>query len=174
MHSGRTPRPVRRVARAWIATLAAAGLVLACGFQVRGTTALPFRTLHVQAPESSELGARLMRAIESSGTTRLVKSRDEAEARLTVTGEMREKSILTLDAAGRVREFRLTSRMGFSLSGRGGHDLLPSGTVVATRDITFADSQVLAKESEEALLYRDLQEDLVQQMLRRLAAASSR
>jgi len=29
---------------------------------------------------------------------------------------------------------------------------------------------VLAKESEEALLYRDMQSDLVQQILRRLAA----
>ncbi|MFN0162016.1 MAG: LPS assembly lipoprotein LptE, partial [Burkholderiales bacterium] len=36
----------------------------------------------------------------------------------------------------------------------------------------FNDTQVLAKESEEALLYRDMQTDMVQQVLRRLAATA--
>ncbi len=39
------------------------------------------------------------------------------------------------------------------------------------RDISFNDSQRLSKESEEVLLYRDMQTDLVQQLMRRIAAA---
>ena len=39
-----------------------------------------------------------------------------------------------------------------------------------TRDISFND-QVLAKEAEEVLLYRDMQTDMVQQIVRRLSAA---
>ena len=38
-------------------------------------------------------------------------------------------------------------------------------------NLTFNDSAVLSKESEEGLLYRDMQSDMVQQIMRRLAAA---
>ena len=43
--------------------------------------------------------------------------------------------------------------------------------LLGPRDITFNDSQVLAKEQEEALLYRDMLSDLVTQIMRRLQAA---
>jgi hypothetical protein len=39
--------------------------------------------------------------------------------------------------------------------------------------MAFDETQVLAKESEEALLYRDMQADLVQQIMRRLAAVKT-
>lgn len=42
--------------------------------------------------------------------------------------------------------------------------------ITQQRDITFNESAALAKEAEEILLYRDMQNDIVQQMLRRLAA----
>ena len=41
------------------------------------------------------------------------------------------------------------------------------------RDITFNDSETLAKESEEALLYRDMQTDAVQQIIRRVSVIRS-
>jgi LPS-assembly lipoprotein len=37
--------------------------------------------------------------------------------------------------------------------------------------MTFTDSQILAKEWEEQLLFRDMQAQAVQQILRRLSAA---
>jgi len=45
-------------------------------------------------------------------------------------------------------------------------------TTCAKREFNFDDSQVLAKEQEEALLFRDMQADLVDQLIRRLAAAN--
>jgi LPS-assembly lipoprotein len=41
---------------------------------------------------------------------------------------------------------------------------------VLKRDISFNESQVMAKEHEEAMLYRDMQSDVVRQVLRRLSA----
>jgi LPS-assembly lipoprotein len=41
---------------------------------------------------------------------------------------------------------------------------------VLTRDINFNETGALSKEYEEALLYRDMENDLVQQIQRRLAA----
>ena len=55
-----------------------------------------------------------------------------------------------------------------------GHEWVPQGHIVARRDISFNDDLVLSKESEEALLWRDIQNDLVQQLLRRLSTARLR
>jgi LPS-assembly lipoprotein len=87
------------------------------------------------------------------------------------TREERQKVILSLTATGRVREFQLRYIVGFRVVGNKGQDYVPQSTIELTRDVTFNDAEVLAKESEEQLLYRDMQNDMVQQIMRRLAAA---
>ena len=85
--------------------------------------------------------------------------------------EAREKVILSLDTAGRVREYQLRYRVGFRVHDGKGQSWIPTSEIALTRDISFNDSQIIAKENEEALLYRDMQTDMVQQMVRRLARA---
>jgi LPS-assembly lipoprotein len=142
-----------------------------CGFHLRGSQSLPFESIYVGAPANSELGAALRRSIRAGSGTRIADSPQEAEAILAVVGESREKTILTLDTAGRVREFQLRYRFVFRVHDGKGTDLLPQTEILLTRDFTFNDSTLLAKEQEEALLYADMQKDLVQQIVRRLAAA---
>ncbi|MFZ5511236.1 MAG: LPS assembly lipoprotein LptE [Pseudomonadota bacterium] len=156
-----------------IRLLALASLLLlgACGFHLRGPQPLPFASIYVAVADSSELGAALKRNIRAQGTTRVVNSPQEAEAILTVVDERTEKNILSLNSAGRVREYQLVYRFAFRVHNNKGVDLMPRSDIVLTRDITFNDEQVLAKENEEALLYRDMRADLVQQILRRMAAA---
>jgi Rare lipoprotein B len=48
--------------------------------------------------------------------------------------------------------------------------LLPPSSIELRRELTFDASKALAKEAEEALLFRDMQSDAVQQIVRRLAA----
>ncbi len=43
--------------------------------------------------------------------------------------------------------------------------------ILLKRDLLYSDSDVLGKEQEEALLYRDMQTDAVQQVVRRLQVA---
>jgi LPS-assembly lipoprotein len=155
--------------RTLLAALIAA-LLAACGFQLRGAQPLPFESLHIAIAENSELGAQLKRNIRAAGGTRLVDAPQEAQAILAVAGELREKSILSLSSAGRVREFQLRYRFAFRVHDLKGREYIPLNEIVLTRDISFSDTQVLAKEQEEVLLYRDMQNDLVQQLMRRLAA----
>jgi LPS-assembly lipoprotein len=54
-----------------------------------------------------------------------------------------------------------------------GRELIPETEITQQRDISFNESAVLAKEAEEGLLYRDMQSDIVQQLLRRIAAVKS-
>jgi LPS-assembly lipoprotein len=87
------------------------------------------------------------------------------------TEETRQKEILSLTGTGRVREFQLRYRVGFRVSDNKGGDYVPQNTIILTRDITFNDTEILAKEQEEQLLFRDMQSDMVQQIMRRLATA---
>ena len=154
-----------------VAILALAWLTASCGFQLRGQARLPFETLYIGVPEISQLGAELKRNIIAGTHTRLVNDATQAQAILSISAEDRSKSILSFDTSGRVREFQLRYRLSFRVHDSRGRDYLPHSEIQLTRDISFNDAQVLAKEAEELLLYRDMQSDMVQQILRRLSAA---
>ena len=153
------------------AALAAALVFLAgCGFQPRGQAQLPFETIYI--PGSSSLAIELRRNVTAASKTRLVDSPGTAQAVFGFTQETREKTILTFTSAGRVNEYRLRYRVGFRVTdAKGAQVYLPTNEILLTRDMTYNDAQVIAKEAEEALLYRDMQTDMVQQILRRLVAA---
>ncbi len=145
------------------------GITAGCGFQMRGSSSLPFETLYI--PGSSTMGVELKRNIAAGTGTRPVNTPEEAQAQIIFTQDMREKVILSLNTAGRVREFKLRHRVGFRVVDSGGREYLPLNEIVLTRDVSFNDAQLLAKEAEETLLYREMQADMVQQIMRRLGAA---
>lgn len=91
---------------------------------------------------------------------------------LSILSEAQEKVILSLNTQGRVREYQLRYRVVFRVASPKGPEFIPPTTVLLTRDITFND-QVLAKETEEVQLYREMRSDLVQQIVRRLGAAKA-
>ena len=149
--------------------LALALLLSGCGFQLRGTAELPFETVFVSGTGGIVLDVK--RNIEAGSRTVVVDDPKTAQAVLEFTQEARQKDILSLSAAGRVREFRLLYRVGFRVHDGKGGEYLPVSTLQLARDITYSDADVLAKETEEQLLYRDMQSDMVRQIIRRLAEA---
>lgn len=161
---------MRSVLRVTLLALLLAGLA-ACGFQLRGSYTLPYESIYISVPDYSVIGANLKRAIRASHSTRLADTAADAQANFVPTVELREPIILSLSSAGRVREKRLRYRYGYRVIDAKGRDLVLPGMVELTRDLTYADSDVLAKTQEEDLLWRDMETDLVQQLMRRLAAA---
>jgi LPS-assembly lipoprotein len=155
--------------RYWI--VLASVLLSACGFQLRGAYSLPFDTLYVAQPEVSELRAVIKRNIEASTQTRVVGDAKQAQATLQVLADAPVKKILSLNSAGRVREYQLERTFTFRLVDAKNQEYLPTSTIRISREMTFDDTALLSKEGEEVLLWRDIQNDLVQQLMRRLAAA---
>jgi len=154
-----------------VAAIVLLGLLTGCGFQLRGQARLPFETLHVAIPAISPLGIELRRHIIAGTGTRLVDAPAKAQAILELVSEERSKTILSFDTSGQVREYQLRYRLIFRVHDPRGRDYVPPSEIRLTREISYSSTQVLAKESEEQLLYRDMQSDVVQQLLRRLAAA---
>ena len=141
-----------------------------CGFHLRGSAPVPFNTLYIPNAKSG-IALDLKRNIEAGTNAKVIDDPKKADAILELSGESREKIILSLTGTGRVREFRLRYRMGYRLHDGKGGEYVPPSVVQLQRDVTYDDSAILAKEAEEQLLFRDMQTDMVQQVLRRLASA---
>jgi LPS-assembly lipoprotein len=144
-------------------------LLAACGFQLRGAAQLPFNTLYLQAGYTSPLAHEIRRSLRTSNV-RLVDSPANADATLIIMSELREKQILSLSGQGTVREYQLRYRIGYQVTDGKSTTLIAPTEIMLKRDVSYQDSQVLAKEAEEANLYRDMQTDAVNQLVRRLQA----
>ncbi len=145
----------------------------ACGFALRGSGgsySMPFKSIYLGFADTSALGTELRRNLRAGDRVDVVADMGKADARFEVLSENRAKSILSLNAQGRVREYLLNYTLVFRVLDNKGEELLGPTEIALKRPLTFNETQVLAKEQEEALLYRDMQTDLVQQIMRRLAA----
>jgi LPS-assembly lipoprotein len=158
----------RRLALATICTAA----LSACGFKLRGSVNLPFNALFSGLPENSLLAAELHRAIEGAGAKVITESikLNAAQVILDSLQDLREKVVLGQNVSGQVKEFQLRVRYRFRLRDQQGRELIPETELLLQREISYSEATALAKESEEAGLYRNMQSDIVQQVLRRLAA----
>lgn len=159
--------------RTLLLTLAPAALLAACGFRLRGVPEFGFDTLYIAAPTTSALARELQRTLEGSGgklqVLRDPASLPQAQAILDLLQEQPERVVVGLNASGQVRELQLRLRIRFKLRTLEGTELIPETELLQQRDISYNETIALAKEAEEALLYRDMRTDLVQQLMRRLA-----
>jgi LPS-assembly lipoprotein len=150
---------------------AATGLLSGCGFTLKRPPALSFKTILLAGfAARSPLAAELKTSIDASPTTHVVESPAEAQVVLQAISEAREKVVVAQTAANQIREFELRLRFDFRVRTVAGKDLIPESEIVQRRSLTYTESAALAKEQEEAFLYRSMQSDIVSQVLRRLAS----
>jgi LPS-assembly lipoprotein len=154
-------------------TLAAPALLAGCGFQLRQAPDFAFDSILITGDPNSALANQLRRSLAADGRVNVLPAGTDpnrANVILDLPVEQREKVVVGLNSSGQVREFQLRLRVNFRLYTPGGRELIPSTELLQQRDISFNEAAVLAKEAEETLLYRDMQTDLVQQLMRRLSA----
>jgi len=142
----------------------------ACGFRLRGSASVPFETLYIPQAKSG-IGLELKRNIEANTNAKVIEDPRKAQALLAIAQESRGKQILSLTGAGRVREYKLTYTVSFRVHDGKGGEFVPTNLIELAREMTYLDTLILAKESEEQLLFRDMQNQMVQLMLRRIASA---
>jgi len=153
-----------------VALIAAACMPTGCGFQLRQTPPLPMRSIAlVGFARTSPLAAALKAELERAGVA-LRDNPAQAEAVVDTLADAREKTVAASTAAGQVREVTLRVRFRFRVATPDGRLLLPASDLLLTRDMSYNETAALAKQQEELLLYRAMEDDIVAQVLRRLAA----
>lgn len=152
----------------------AAVLLAGCGFELRRVPHFAFSTIYIGSAPGSALANELKRSIASSdGVTVVASPASNPQVIMDVLGEQREQAVVGLNASGQVREFELRLRFKFKLRTPQGKELIPETELLQQRDISYNETAALSKEAEQNLLYRDMQSDLVQQLMRRLAAVKA-
>lgn len=164
-----TPR--RIFLSGWMAAPLAVGLS-ACGFQLRSVGDYPFRTLYANFAIASPLGVELRRYLLGTGRIEVWSEPSQmlkADAILDILGEERQQVVVGLNALGQVRELQLRLRVRFRLRTPAGEVWIDEVELAQQRDLSFNETAALSKEIEQAMIYRDMQTDIVQQIMRRLA-----
>ena len=143
----------------------------ACGFHLRGSAGsdLPYASMYIALPETAEVRVWLERYLRGSTNTTVSDDAKTATVTFQQLSDSRDKSILSIDARGRVREYRLQMRYRFRLVDAQGREIVAPQEISMNRDMTYDDSQVLSKSMEENLLWRDMTIVLVNQIMRRLS-----
>lgn len=145
-----------------------------CGFHLRGhdlkNAGFPFTSLHLKSAAPTPFIADLQNSLELY-KIKLTSTAAEADITLDIVSERTDKQILAISGAGQIREFQLSYTVSLRAYDKQLNEWLPAGEVALQRSLTYDDAQVLAKEQEEALLFRDMRSDAVQQVMRRLSRA---
>ncbi|WP_296510785.1 LPS assembly lipoprotein LptE [Rhodoferax sp.] len=162
------------LSRRSLCALPLAALLGACGFKLRGKQTYAFETIAVTPEKGAAVAAELSRYLgDMVRPVAPPAGGVPPEVIVDILGETREKVIVALNASGQVREYQLRIKVRFRMRSAQGRDLIEPTDILQERDISFNESAVLAKEAEEVLLYRDMQSDIVQQLLRRIAAVKT-
>jgi LPS-assembly lipoprotein len=175
-HSTSRARPahgtLRRSFLGWSAGALVAGVALGgCGFKLRASQTMAFNTIAVTPERGAGVAGDMSRYFAATLRPVAPGAGGEApEVILDIVQELREKIVVGVNASGQVREYQLRLAVTFKLRTPQGRELIAPTEIEQRREISFNESAVLAKEAEEVLLYRDMQNDITQQLLRRLAA----
>ena len=158
----------RRALLALGAGLCGSGIA-GCDFQLRRSPPLPFARIALigfaaRSPLQQELRQQLATQVQ------VIDNPAQADVVLRALADTRQKTVVASTSASQVREVQLRVRLQFRILTGGGRELAPEAELMLVRDLSYNETQALAKEQEEAQILRDIQSDIVQQVLRRLAA----
>ena len=157
--------------RALLLSLTGAVALAGCGFRLRQPARLSFGSITLlgfarRSPLAEELTRQLRLQVS------VLETPDKADVVLQALTDQRERSVVASTAAAQVRELQLRMKFNFRARTPGGRELIPRAELLVSRDLSYSETQAVAKEHEEAELFREMQSDIVAQVLRRLAAVT--
>lgn len=194
-----TRRHLLRRGGVWMGLLAAASLT-GCGWRIRGAGYnFGFKRIMVLSPgqgpvvdrslsedERTKLGGEMAQAIAGSGLAERLRRELETRYRLQLVSRIAEAEVVCrvlqinqqrlvvgFSGSGRPREIELRTAVTFRVEDPLGRSLIATDTIELRRAISVSESEVLSSDDAEKFQINAMEEDILQQILRRLAAIST-
>lgn len=142
-------------------------LIGGCGFKLQGSHNFVFKRLYIAGASSEEMRIYMKRMIEAGSDTKVLDSPKGADATLSMSFG-RGQNALSFDINGVVQEYQLTTTVRYTLVAANGSTLIPDSSLSVNRAMSYSNQYALAKQTESTLLYRDMDSDIAEQLLRRL------
>ena len=145
----------------------------ACGFTLKAASApLPFKIVQLQSQANSYIAADVSARLLAKGL-QLSTDPKASVPKIALLNEARERAVLSTSAAGGVRQFQLVHRVTVQVYDSAARTWLAPVVYTQTRNLDYNPSQVLAKDLEEQALYKDMQQELVASVIRRVEATAN-
>ena len=144
----------------------------ACGFKLRGSVSIPYKSIVITGNPSPLLRSDLEMMILTGSDSRVVNNSKDADLILEIISEVNTREILAYSSTGQISAYRLNSRVAFQATDQNGVDVVPESEIYVTRDMDFSVSTVLATDVQQQQFTNAMRMDLSLQILRRISAAA--
>lgn len=158
-----------------LAVLLLAGVLAACGFQLRGQARLPaaMSATHLAVADANTGFVRELELMLRANGVEVVDDPDPDTAVLRIDSQSMQRQPLSVSGRARVREYVLIFEVVFDLLAPDGEVLIDDDRLRLTRDYSFDEQEILAAAREEEFLREDLGRAMAARLVRRLEAVSA-
>jgi LPS-assembly lipoprotein len=162
---------------ALLMTILMAMTVTSCGWHLRGSggqLANNISSVHISGPnKQSDFYRTLTRSLKAQDVA-IADNFTEAQYRIVTSNQRSDRRTATVSSGARVSEYQLTERVDVIIFAADGSQVLPRTTLRTERFFDFDENDVQSKNEEAELLKREMLDDLVRQIIRRLSAVTRR
>ncbi|MFK5985630.1 MAG: LPS assembly lipoprotein LptE [Pseudomonadota bacterium] len=143
-------------------------LSTSCGYHLRGNIALPerYQTVHILDKGSRDISLRLKQVMLENKVT-LVDSAELASSIITVYSRQINRRAIAVRGK-EVKEYEIQLNVSFAVQNTDGSQRGESQNISSIRRYSYNNAQVLGASNEEQILIKEMQDDIVRQILRRL------
>ncbi len=156
--------------RRWFSALMLAALLGGCGFHLQGHAPLPalVKSPYVEAPDRQTDFVQSLRHELLQNGAQPVQLKSQASAVISILQDQMIRRTVSVSASNQPNLYEVTYTVRVAVSA-GDKELLPAQELVATREFSFSEPELLAKGHEEDVLRADMARDLADQMMRLLS-----
>ena len=166
-----TPRNLNRrlLLQGSILGLFAFSGISACGFKLRGSVSVPYKSILISGRPSPQLRFDLERIISTGTSAKVVTSGKDADLILDIVSEDSTRQILTYTSTGQISAYRLNNRVVFRAFDNTGAEVIPESDIYVIRDLDFTVGTVLSVDIQQQQFLESMRSDLALQIMRRIA-----
>lgn len=148
-----------------------AAVLAGCGYRLQGSSKLSpvMATTYIETDDRyTDFNRALRDSLEASGA-RVANNKGEATAVVRIIKDESGQRVLTVSGRNTPEEYEVFYSIEYAVDGRT-EELIPPQRVELTRDYSYDERAVLAKQKEQAILREALARDLAGLVVRRLAS----
>jgi LPS-assembly lipoprotein len=145
-----------------------------CGFHLRTwDLESSVESAWVEASPRHDLAEPMRRALRQAGVE-AAGGRSEAALVIDLMDQRQERRSASVSGQARAAEYEVIYAVQYRVTDAGGTDLVPAQWIERQRVYRVDRTNIVGSSEEQALLVREMRDDIVQQILRTLNAVASR
>jgi LPS-assembly lipoprotein len=147
-------------------------ILTACGFHLRSSVDLPaaYRSVYIDSAAGEGILKRELTEQLGYSNGSVVALRSEADSVIHILDENKETRTLSLSRGGKSTELELTYRVQYELLDKEGNVLLEAQKLEMVCNYFNDQTDVLGKSNEESLIFKEMQRQVADSLLRRIRA----